>query len=177
MPPEDAVPRPTHLAGKIFPGKLKFDPEEPAMEEPDDAELVSWWGLVLEGFTVTMRRVAAHVQQESGLSQAPAEVMLRLGRTPGSRMPMTQLARESSLSTGGCTKVADKLASLGLVRRVGSDDDRRVTYLELTREGKQLANAIEAHTAEALRLRLLPALGAADAQRLSETMRRLRDQG
>lgn len=147
------------------------------MPNPNDGDLVSWWGLVLEGFTTTMRQVAAHVEGDSGLGQAPAEVMLRLGRTPGGRLPMTRIARESSLSSGGLTKVADKLAELGHVRRVPSDSDRRVTYVELTPQGRTLADRIEARTAEALRDRFLGVVGADDARRLGEIMRRLRDAG
>ena len=144
---------------------------------PNDSDLVSWWGLVLEGFTTTMRHVSAHVEGDSGLGQAPAEVMLRLGHTPGGRLPMSRIARESSLSSGGFTKVADKLAELGHVRRVPCDSDRRVTYVELTPQGRTLANRIEARTAEVLRERLLGVVGAEDAKRMSEIMRRLRDAG
>lgn len=145
------------------------------MNEPTDAELVSWWGLVLEGFSATMRLVAADVEAECGLSQAPAEVMLRLGRTPGGRLPMTRIARESSLSSGGLTKVADKLVQLGLARRVPADDDRRVIYIELTSRGQALADGIEKRTAEVLRRTMLAELGVAEAEQLSQTMRRLRD--
>lgn len=145
------------------------------MNEPTDAELVSWWGLVLEGFSATMRLVAADVEAECGLSQAPAEVMLRLGRTPGGRLPMTRIARESSLSSGGLTKVADKLVQLGLARRVPADDDRRVIYIELTSRGQALADRIEKRTAEVLRRTMLAELGVAEAEQLSQTMRRLRD--
>ena len=147
------------------------------MHEPDDARLVSWWGLVLEGFSTTMRHVAADVEAECGLSQAPAEVMLRLGRSPGGRLPMSRIARESSLSSGGLTKVADKLVALGLARRVPDADDRRVIYIELTSRGQALADRIEKRTAEVLRRTMLAVLGVADAQQLSESMRRLRDAG
>ena len=147
------------------------------MPGPNDGDLVSWWGLVLEGFTTTMRHVAAHVEADSGLGQAPAEVMLRLGRTPDGRLPMSRIARESSLSSGGFTKVADKLVELGHVRRVPCHSDRRVTYVELTSQGQALADRIEARTAEVLRQRFLGVVGADDARRMSEIMRRLRDAG
>lgn len=147
------------------------------MADPEDSELVSWWGLVIEGFTTTMRHVAADVEVDSGLGSAPAEVMLRLGRTAEGRLPMSRVARESSLSSGGFTKVADKLVQLGHVRRVPCDTDRRVTYVELTSQGRSLADRIEARTAEVLRRRLLAVVGADEARRMSATMRRLRDAG
>jgi DNA-binding MarR family transcriptional regulator len=90
---------------------------------------------------------------------------------------MSRIARESSLSSGGLTKVADKLVALGLARRVPAADDRRVIYIELTSRGQALADRIEKRTAEVLRRTMLAELGVAEAQQLSESMRRLRDAG
>lgn len=146
-----------------------------ATHPADDAEVVSWWGLVIEGFHRTHRHVDTGVEGAVGLAQAPAEVLLRLVRTPGHRLPMSQVARDCALSSGGFTKVADKLVRLGLVRRAPSDSDRRVTYAELTDEGVRVAQEAESATAQALRDHLVAVLGARDAQALGETMRRLRD--
>lgn len=140
-----------------------------------DADVVSWWGLVIEGFHRTHRHVGVGVEGAVGLTQAPAEVLLRLVRTPGHRLPMSQVARECALSSGGFTKVADKLAHLDLVRRVPSDHDRRVTYAELTDVGVRVAREVEAATAQALRSHLIDVLGAREAHALAEVMRRLRD--
>lgn len=88
---------------------------------------------------------------------------------------MSRIASESSLSSGGLTKVADKLVGLGHARRVPASDDRRVVYIELTRQGQALADRIEQRTADVLRATMLAVLGAEDARRLGQTMRRLRD--
>ncbi|MDQ3326579.1 MAG: MarR family transcriptional regulator [Actinomycetota bacterium] len=147
----------------------------PARRDVPDADVVSWWGLVLEGFHRTHRHVGVGVEAAVGLTQAPAEVLLRLVRTPGFRLPMSQVARECALSSGGFTKVADKLVRRGLIHRVPSDQDRRVIYAELTTDGVRVARDAESATAQALRAHLIDVLGTAEAQALGELMRRLRD--
>lgn len=146
----------------------------PSADVPD-ADVVSWWGLVIEGFHRTHRHVGRGVLASVGLTQAPAEVLLRLVRTPGHRLPMSQVARECALSSGGFTKVADKLVHLGLMCRVPSEQDRRVTYAELSDKGVRVARDVESATAEALRAHLVSVLGAHEARALGEVMRRLRD--
>jgi DNA-binding MarR family transcriptional regulator len=147
-----------------------------AAKHVSDADVVGWWGLVIEGFHRTHRHVSVTVDGAVGLSQAPAEVLLRLVRTPGHRLPMSRVARECALSSGGFTKVADKLVRLHLVCRVPSEQDRRVIYAELTDEGVRVARAVESATAHALRAHLIDVLGAHEAQALAELMRRLRDE-
>ena len=142
---------------------------------PGDRELVSWWGHVIEGFHRTHADIARPVEQRFGLAAAPAEVILRLGRTPAHRLPMSRIAAETALTSGGFTKLADRLIGLGLVQRVRDDTDRRVIHLELTARGIDIAAQVEAVTAQALRSHLLEVLGVEEAGALSDTMLRLRD--
>lgn len=144
-------------------------------EVPDDRDLVSWWGHVIEGFEQTHALVAAPVERQFGLPAASAEVILRLGRTPGHRLPMSRIARETALTSGGFTKLADRLIGLELVQRVRQDSDRRVIHLELTRYGVGVAKRVEALTAQALRTHLLTVIGVDRARSLSETMLALRE--
>ena len=142
---------------------------------PDDRDLVSWWGHVIEGFHRTHALVARPVEQQFGLAAAPAEVILRLGRTPSHRLAMSRIAKETAFTSGGFTKLADRLIALGLVQRVRHEQDRRVIYLELTPHGVEVADQVEALTAQALREELLGVVGVTGAQELSSLMLRLRD--
>ncbi|MET3807751.1 DNA-binding MarR family transcriptional regulator [Nakamurella sp. UYEF19] len=142
---------------------------------PGDRDLVSWWGHVIEGFHHTHALIAAPVEREFGLPAAPAEVILRLGRTPGHRLPMSRIARETALTSGGFTKLADRLIGMGLVHRARDENDRRVIHLELTAQGERVAVRVEALTAQALRAHLLAAVGVDRARSLSDTMLALRE--
>jgi DNA-binding MarR family transcriptional regulator len=139
-----------------------------------DDEIVTWWGLVIEGYHVTQERLMAEIAERFGLAPASFDILVRLVRTPGNRMRMTSLAREAALSSGGFTKVADRLVSSGLIRREPSDTDRRVTYAALTEDGRSIAENARDACAEILRRRVLAPLGPEQSASLAGAMRKLR---
>ena len=63
------------------------------------------------------------------------EVLLRLARTPGGRLRMSDLAAQTTLTASGLTRVVDRLEDAGLVKREACPTDRRSTYAVLTAEG------------------------------------------
>jgi DNA-binding MarR family transcriptional regulator len=141
----------------------------------DDEELVTWWGLIVEAYARTGRRV--HIAEIDGV-ELPGpwfEVLLRLLRTPGHRLPMTRLAHEVSLTSGGFTKLADRLVRAGLIERQSCASDRRVTYAALTAEGERLAEEGRRRHVTLLRDHFLTPLGEHRAAELAALLRRLRD--
>ncbi|PRX50339.1 DNA-binding MarR family transcriptional regulator [Prauserella shujinwangii] len=143
-------------------------------KEPDDDEIVTWWGLVIEGYVATQDRLMGEIAERFGLAPASFDILVRLIRSPGHRMPMTRLAREAALSSGGFTKVADRLAAADLIQRLPSPEDRRVTYACLTEHGRQVAEEARKACAEILRRAVLEPLGPAASESLAEAMRVLR---
>lgn len=133
------------------------------------------WGLVIEGYLATDRRLMDEIHDRHGLTPAQFDILLRLVRTDEHRMPMTRLAHEAAFTSGGFTKVADRMVAAGLVERERCDDDRRVIYIRLTTRGRKLAEEARRSCAEILRHILLGPLGATDTRELAETMRTLRD--
>ncbi|MET0234123.1 MAG: MarR family transcriptional regulator [Kibdelosporangium sp.] len=141
--------------------------------DPND-EIVTWWGLVIEGYQATQERLLGQIESRLGLAPGPFDILLRLLRSPGYRLPMTRLAKEAALSSGGFTKVADRMTAAGLIRREPSEIDRRVTHAVLTEHGLKTAEQAREITAEVLRERVLGPLGAQGATDLAEAMRALR---
>ena len=72
---------------------------------------------------------------EHDLSGLDLNAILRLSRSPGQRLRMTDLATQTMLSTSGVTRLVDRLQRSGLVRRESDPADRRSTYAALTAEG------------------------------------------
>jgi DNA-binding MarR family transcriptional regulator len=94
-----------------------------------------------------MRRILSAVSQEverelepSGLTNAQWIPLLKLYM--GDASTAAELARECMLDAGAMTRLLDRLESKGLVRRVRSNEDRRVVNLELTDEGRAAARQI-----------------------------------
>lgn len=144
-------------------------------KEPDDDEIVTWWGLVIEGYLATQDRLMGEIAERFGLAPASFDILLRLVRTPQHRMPMTRLAKEAALSSGGFTKVADRLVAAGLIGRLPSPQDRRVTYACLTEHGLDVAEQARKACADILRRTVLQPLGPQASAALAEAMRTLRE--
>ncbi|RZQ61876.1 MarR family winged helix-turn-helix transcriptional regulator [Amycolatopsis suaedae] len=136
--------------------------------------MVTWWGLVIEGYLATQDRLMGEIERRFGLAPASFDILIRLLRSPEHRMPMTRLAKEAALSSGGFTKVADRLAAAGLIQRVPSPDDRRVTFACLTDHGKEIACEARRACAAILREIVLEPLGTDTSTALADAMRLLR---
>jgi len=110
-----------------------------------------------------------------GLSPMEFEVMLRLGRSPGSRLRMTDLAAQADLSASGVTRVMDRLERTGKVRRETCPSDRRGSFAVLTEDGSRtLATVVPAHVADVERW-VTGALTAAQLASLLDALRAIRD--
>ncbi|MEU4418021.1 MarR family winged helix-turn-helix transcriptional regulator [Nocardia salmonicida] len=70
-----------------------------------------------------------------GLSGLELNTLLRLSRSPNSRLRMSDLAAQTELSTSGVTRVVDRLAAAGLIERQLDPTDRRSAYAALTDAG------------------------------------------
>lgn len=83
-----------------------------------------------------------------GLSASSFEVMLRLARSPGERLRMSELSAKCALTNSGLTRVVDRLARRQLVRREPCPTDRRGFFAVLTPEGRaQVVAALPDHLA------------------------------
>ncbi len=91
-------------------------------------------GLFAEAYTGLTARFAAQFD-EHRLSAVEFEVLMRLARSPGRRLRMTDLAGQTTLSTSGVTRVVDRMDRDGLVRREACPSDRRSSYAVITEAG------------------------------------------
>lgn len=146
-----------------------------AAEAGREQDPVTQWGLVIEGFQFTNRMLHRAVADAFSLDPAEAETLLRLTRSPERRMPMAALARETAFSSGGFTKIADRLAKRGLVVRNPCVDDRRVIYLDLTAAGTELADELQGLVAGIVSQIYVDVLGADRAAMVAAAMAELRE--
>jgi MarR family transcriptional regulator, 2-MHQ and catechol-resistance regulon repressor len=110
-----------------------------------------------------------------GLSGQRFEVLVRLVRSPGQRLRMSDLAAQTTLSASGLTRVVDRLVREGLVERAACPSDRRGSFAVLTATGeRQILAALPAHVAQITEL-LEGAFAPADLERFSALLRQLRD--
>ncbi|WP_052810045.1 MarR family winged helix-turn-helix transcriptional regulator [Streptomonospora alba] len=141
-----------------------------------DDELITAWGLLVEALNETSPLLLRGVDPSGGDMSGPwFEVLIRLQRSPQNRLPMSVLAREVSLSSGGFTKLADRLERQGYLVRTSCPQDRRVVYAELTPAGREFAEKARAQHVVLLREHVLGPLGEDTVRRMGDFARLLRD--
>ena len=135
---------------------------------------VTLWGLFLEAHEGIKRRLEEELRSAADLPGPWFEVLLRIGRTPGQAVPMTQLARMVLFSSGGFTKLADRMEAAGLIRRAPCPGDRRSHLATLTPEGRAvLDRALSAHV-PGIQRHLVDHLTPDQCRQLEQILRTLR---
>lgn len=111
-----------------------------------DAPLIEVFGLLLEAHARLVAQLDRELVDGGAVSLQSFEVLLRLARTPGESLTAGELARAVALSSGGATRLIDRLEAAGLVAREADIRDRRVVRVGLTAEGSSaLAAALPLH--------------------------------
>lgn len=100
--------------------------------------LAAHWHDIVVGAAQVQRRVDA-LMDAAGVSTQYFGVLNRLLSAADYRLPMSVLARDLAMTSGGFTKLADRMAADGLIDRRGSSSDRRVVHARLTEHGVQAA--------------------------------------
>ncbi|MDP9798461.1 DNA-binding MarR family transcriptional regulator [Catenuloplanes nepalensis] len=91
-------------------------------------------GLFTEVHSGLINRFAAQFDQHN-VSTVEFEVLMRLARSPGRELRMSDLASQTSLSTSGVTRVVDRMERSGLLCRRACPTDRRSSYAVITEAG------------------------------------------
>jgi DNA-binding MarR family transcriptional regulator len=139
-----------------------------------DDPLVTTFGRLLEATHRLEDRLGRELAASDDLPLTWFEVLLRLSRSPDGRLTMGELSDQLTLTTGGVTRLIDRMADAGHVERQPCPTDRRVLYAAVTPAGKAaLAPALRSHTA-ALR-EVFAGFSATDLTRLDTLLDRLRD--
>jgi MarR family transcriptional regulator, 2-MHQ and catechol-resistance regulon repressor len=101
-----------------------------------DDELISTFGRLLEATNRLAQRLDRSLESECGIALAWFEVLLRLSRVEDAQLSMGTLAEQVALTTGGITRLIDRMIRAGLVERRPCPTDRRVSFAGLTPAGR-----------------------------------------
>jgi MarR family transcriptional regulator, 2-MHQ and catechol-resistance regulon repressor len=132
-------------------------------------------GLFVESFKGLSGKLERGLDQETGLSLQWFELLIRLARSPGRRLRMSDLAMQTSLTPSGLTRAVDRLEEAGLVERAACPSDRRGAFAALTEAGlARITEAVGPHLRDVEEH--LTGLLSADEQRdLARLLRKVRD--
>jgi MarR family transcriptional regulator, 2-MHQ and catechol-resistance regulon repressor len=122
--------------------------ERPPVAGTDDPA-ISTYGRLVEVTRRLEQHFAATISCRFGLPLPRFELLLRLGRSPGEELTMSALADQLGVTSGGATRLVDRVAADGLVARRTCTEDRRVHHVALTGAGRALLEQVlAAHRAD-----------------------------
>ncbi|MFI1927287.1 MULTISPECIES: MarR family winged helix-turn-helix transcriptional regulator [unclassified Streptomyces] len=142
-------------------------------KEAADHELILAFGR-LQGAANRLEYILGRaLEEECGVSHLMFEVLLILGRAGAPGLSMRAIAQEQVLTTGGATRLVDRMEAAGLVTRADSPDDRRAKLVRLTPLGEETTvRASRVHVQNIERYFVDP-LPAEDRRRFAEDLRLL----
>ncbi len=140
-----------------------------------DLDRITLVGLVLETASGLRRAVAPPLERQCELAGQDFEILIRLARTPGARLRMSDLAAQTALTPSGLTRAIDRLSEIGLVSRRACPEDRRGAFAELTEAGEErMRQALDIHRCQLAEL-LDGALEPDEELAFVAALRKLRD--
>jgi MarR family transcriptional regulator, 2-MHQ and catechol-resistance regulon repressor len=131
-------------------------------------------GLFAEAYAGLNRRFDEQLDRHR-LSAVEFEVLMRLARSPGSRLRMTDLAGQTSLSTSGVTRVVDRMDRDGLVCREACPSDRRSSFAVITPAGRTRLDEVLPGHLDLVQQWFIGQLSPAELDALLSCLRKIRD--
>ena len=119
--------------------------------------------------------VDARLKREFGLPLTHFEPMSVMDQLPTCRV--YDIASELGITTGGTSKLVDRIEAAGLCRRLPNPEDRRSSLLELTPEGRRLLAAAGEAFDDELQRRLGAAVPERTLRQFAATLARIRASG
>ncbi|MDX1747862.1 MAG: MarR family transcriptional regulator, partial [Halobacteriales archaeon] len=148
------------------------DDHDPA-RDCDDPRIHAY-GVTLEAIARLNRLFDRRLREECGIPHTSFEALIRIERS-GGHMAMGELASQIVLSSGGVTRLVDRLAAEGFVERSDCPEDRRVQWAVITDRGREkLAEAIGVHLVD-LDREFAGRLSPEETEMLVRMMERLRE--
>ncbi len=138
-------------------------------------DVVHEFGALLGAASALERIAGRELERRCGIKHAVFEVLLRLSGTAGEcPRSMGGLAGDLILTSGGMTRIIDRMEDAGLVRREPAPGDRRRQLVGLTEAGRaKLDEALRVHT-ETLREHFTGPLTEEQRRVLVDALRTLR---
>ena len=109
--------------------------------------LIDSFGSIVEAYGRMRKSLAEELDDSVGMPLSWFEVLLRITRS-GGQMKMADIANQVVITTGGITKLVDRLIEQGYLKREPCAEDRRIVWACITDKGSKAFNkALESHNA------------------------------
>jgi MarR family 2-MHQ and catechol resistance regulon transcriptional repressor len=111
-----------------------------------DDERIRLMGLMVRTHRALSDALGRELEETVGIPLVFFDVLIHVGAAPDGQLTMSRLSNEVALTTGGVTRLVDRMVDAGLVERQNCPNDRRSVHVVLTPDGRvTLERAVAAH--------------------------------
>jgi MarR family transcriptional regulator, 2-MHQ and catechol-resistance regulon repressor len=111
-----------------------------------DDDRLRLMGLLVRSHRRLTYLLGRELEQDVGIPLVWFDVLIHVGGAADGRLTMSKLSTQVALTTGGVTRLVDRMVDAGLVSRQNCPSDRRSVHVILTPQGHaMLGRAIGAH--------------------------------
>src|SRR5580704_10056810 len=140
-----------------------------------DDERLQLMGLLMRSHRHLTDVLGRELEASVGIPLVWFDVLIHVGAAPEGRLTMSKLSVDVALTTGGVTRLVDRMAEAGLVARENCPNDRRSIHVVLTPAGHEvLGRAIAAHI-DGIERHLMEPLSDGDRAALRKVLTKLVD--
>jgi DNA-binding MarR family transcriptional regulator len=142
-----------------------------------DDERIQLMGLIVRTNRRLSETLGRELEQSVGIPLVFFDVLIHVAAAPETRLTMSRLSTDVALTTGGVTRLVDRMVDAGLVERQNCPNDRRSIHVVLTPEGRAvLGRAVAAHV-DGIERHLMAHLDASDRADLVRVLSKVLDAG
>lgn len=142
-------------------------------QSPGTRNAARAWVALLHAHTALTRAFNADLQATHGLTVTDFEVLRHLDGADERRMRRVDLAQRVGLTPSGITRLLEGLQSSGLVRKAECASDARVSYAEITPDGREALHCAAATHLAAIEALFAERYSTDEAALLGELLERL----
>jgi DNA-binding MarR family transcriptional regulator len=142
-----------------------------------DDERLQLMGLIIRTHRSLTETLGRELEESAGIPLVFFDVLIHVAAAPDGYLTMSRLSTDVSLTTGGVTRLIDRMVDAGLVAREHCPKDRRSVHVVLTPEGHALlGRAVTAHI-DGIDRHLFAHLDTQERSTLAATLTKLLDSG
>jgi len=135
-----------------------------------DDDRLHLMGLVVRSHRHLTDLLGRELEQSVGIPLVWFDVLLHVGAAPEGRLTMSKLSADVALTTGGVTRLVDRMADAGLVARKNCPNDRRSVHVVLTPAGQETLQRAVAEHIEGIDRHLMAHLDSSDRAALESVL-------
>jgi MarR family transcriptional regulator, 2-MHQ and catechol-resistance regulon repressor len=142
-----------------------------------DDERIRLMGLIVRTHRRLTESLGRELEQSVGIPLVFFDVLIHVGAAPEGRLTMSTLSSDVALTTGGVTRLVDRMVEAGLVARQNCPSDRRSIHVVLTPEGRAVLERAVAQHVDSIDRHLMSHLDSDDRAAMEVALSKVLDAG